>query len=329
MKVPEQSIIEKVFNNEATSEETREVVRWMATKEGQTMLQNRMNHDCEMVTPGHEEEYLGRTIPSEEIYAMIMHKIRIRRFWNYTFKIAAVLIPLALIIGIYMDLNSRVDLFASSGYEEVTVPKGERLELMFQDGSKVYLNSDSHIRYPKKFGLSERKVELSGEGWFEVAKLKDRPFIVKLNELDIQVLGTTFNVNAYKEDPNISIALNTGIIKLTGYTFKPLNLKPGDKAVYDKASGSCMIIKDKGIKKETLWKQNILVFDNTPMQSVLTQLSRRFGCEFKLKDDDVIKYNYTLKTQFTELRVILNELEKISPVKFTITGKEVLVEKKK
>lgn len=329
MKVPEQSTIEKVFNNEATSEETREVVRWMATKEGQTMLQNRMNHDCEMVTPGHEEEYLGRTIPSEEIYAMIMHKIRIRRFWNYTFKIAAVLIPLALIIGIYMDLNSRVDLFASSGYEEVTVPKGERLQLMFQDGSKVYLNSESHIRYPKKFGLSERKVELSGEGWFEVAKLKDRPFIVKLNGLDIQVLGTTFNVNAYKEDPNISIALNTGIIKLTGYTFKPLNLKPGDKAVYDKASGSCTIIHDKEIKKETLWKQNILVFDNTPMQSVLTQLSRRFGCEFKLKDDDVIKYNYTLKTQFTELSIVLNELEKISPVKFTITGKEVLVEKKK
>lgn len=68
-----------------------------------------------------------------------------------------------LIIGLYINLNSRVDLFASSEYKEVTVPKGERLQLMFQDGSKVYLNSDSHIRYPKKFGLKERKVELKKE----------------------------------------------------------------------------------------------------------------------------------------------------------------------
>ena len=228
-----------------------------------------------------------------------MHKIRIRRFWNYTFKIAAVLIPLALIIGIYMDLNSRVDLFASSGYEEVTVPKGERLQLMFQDGSKVYLNSDSHIRYPKKFGLSERKVELSGEGWFEVAKLKDRPFIVKLNELDIQVLGTTFNVNAYKEDPNISIALNTGIIKLTGYTFKPLNLKPGDKAVYDKASGSCMsYLKIRNIQLGYTLPKNILSYFNVSKLRIYASLENFFTfTSYKGIDPEVSGMNYPTMKQ--------------------------------
>jgi len=327
MKIPEQSTIDRVFNNEATHEEIHEVVRWMATKEGQSMLQNRMNHDYEIVNSGHEEEYIGRIIPSEEIYAIIMHKIHMRRFWNFTYKIVAVIIPLALIIGLYINLNSRVDLFASSEYEEVTVPKGERLQLMFQDGSKVYLNSDSHIRYPKKFGLKERKVELKGEGWFEITKLKNRPFIVKLNGINVQVLGTTFDINAYLEDPNISITLNTGIIKLTGYTFKPLNLKPGDKAVYNKASGSCTIYHQAKVKQASLWRQNILVFDNTPMQIVMSTLSRRFGCEFKIENREVLKYHYTLKTQFSDLRLILNELEKISPVRFKINNQIVTVSK--
>lgn len=329
MKIPKQSTIDRVFNNEATHKEVQEVVRWMATKEGQSMLQNRMDHDYETVSPGHEEEYIGRIIPSEEIYAIIMHKIHMRRFWNFTYKIAAVIIPLALIIGLYINLNSRVDLFASSEYEEVTVPKGERLQLMFQDGSKVYLNSDSHIRYPKKFGLKERKVELRGEGWFEVTKLKNRPFIVKLNELDVQVLGTTFDINAYSEDPNISITLNTGTIRLTGYTFKPLNLKPGDKAVYNKASSSCTIYHQVKVKQASLWRQNILVFDNTPMQVVMSTLSRRFGCEFKIESSDIMKYSYTLQTQFSDLRLILDELEKISPVRFTIEGKKVIAKKVK
>ena len=69
-----------------------------------------------------------------------------------------------------------MDLLADDGYDEVYVPNGERMQVLFQDGSKVHLNSGSRIRYPKKFGLSERKVYLEGEAWFEVAKNKNRPF---------------------------------------------------------------------------------------------------------------------------------------------------------
>ena len=113
---------------------------------------------------------------------------------------AAVFIPIALIIGLFIRINSQVDLLADDGYDEVYVPNGERMQVLFQDGSKVHLNSGSRIRYPKKFGLSERKVYLEGEAWFEVAKNKNRPFIVDLSYMDIKVLGTTFDVKAIKRN---------------------------------------------------------------------------------------------------------------------------------
>ena len=140
-----------------------------------------------------------------------LRRQKIRRFIAYA---AAVFIPIALIIGLFIRINSQVDLLADDGYDEVYVPNGERMQVLFQDGSKVHLNSGSRIRYPKKFGLSERKVYLEGEAWFEVAKNKNRPFIVDLSYMDIKVLGTTFDVKAYPEEEAIFVALETGPIEL-------------------------------------------------------------------------------------------------------------------
>ena len=109
---------------------------------------------------GEEEAWIDHPIPSAVMYQNIMRQLRrqkIRRFIAYA---AAVFIPIALIIGLFIRINSQVDLLADDGYDEVYVPNGERMQVLFQDGSKVHLNSGSRIRYPKKFGLSERKVYL-------------------------------------------------------------------------------------------------------------------------------------------------------------------------
>ena len=82
----------------------------------------------------------------------------------------AVLIPFVVLAGLVVQLDKRVDLFGGSGYEEIYVAKGERLQMMFQDGTRVYINSDSRLKYPKKFALSSREVYLEGEAYFEVAK---------------------------------------------------------------------------------------------------------------------------------------------------------------
>ena len=248
MKIPDLSIIEKTLNNEATSEESCEVVRWFKTPEGQAWLAERIDQDEKTIHMGEEEAWIDHPIPSAVMYQNIMRQLRrqkIRRFIAYA---AAVFIPIALIIGLFIRINSQVDLLADGGYDEVYVPNGERMQVLFQDGSKVHLNSGSRIRYPKKFGLSERKVYLEGEAWFEVAKNKNRPFIVDLSYMDIKVLGTTFDVKAYPEEEAIFVALETGSIELKSRSFKSYQLRPGEKAVYNKASGRCEVLRSHDVK---------------------------------------------------------------------------------
>ena len=316
MKIPDLIIIERTLNNEASPEEAREVVHWFKTPEGQAWLAKRMDMDEKAVNIGQEDEWIDHPIPSAIMYQQIMrqlHRQRIRRFIAYA---AAILIPVALFIGLFMRVNSQVDLLANDGYDEVYVPNGERMQVLFQDGSKVHLNSGSHIRYPKKFGLSERKVYLEGEAWFEVAKNKNRPFIVDLSHMDIKVLGTTFDVKAYPEEDAIFIALESGSIELKSKFSQSYQLCPGEKAIYDKASGRCEVIRSHDVKLYSAWRRNVLVFKNAPLSEVIKTVARTYNISFEVRDSTALKYTYTITTDSTNLTTILNELGKITPVLF-------------
>ena len=251
---------------------------------------------------------------------------KIRRFIAYA---AAVFIPIALIIGLFIRINSQVDLLADGGYDEVYVPNGERMQLLFQDGSKVHLNSGSRIRYPKKFGLSERKVYLEGEAWFEVAKNKNRPFIVDLSYMDIKVLGTTFDVKAYPEEEAIFVALETGSIELKSRSFKSYQLRPGEKAVYNKASGRCEVLRSHDVKMYSAWRRNVLVFKSAPLSDVMKTLARTYDISFDVKDSAALRYTYTITTDSVNLTTVLKELEKITPVLFEEKGGKIEVRMKK
>lgn len=310
MKIPDLSIIEKTLNNEATSEESCEVVHWFKTPEGQAWLAERIDQDEKTIHMGEEEEWIDHPIPSAVMYQNIMrqlHRQKIRRFIAYA---AAVLIPIALIIGLFIRINSQVDLLADDGYDEVYVPNGERMQVLFQDGSKVHLNSGSRIRYPKKFGLSERKVYLEGEAWFEVAKNKNRPFIVDLSYMDIKVLGTTFDVKAYPEEEAIFVALETGSIELKSRSFKSYQLRPGEKAVYNKASGRCEVLRSHDVKMYSAWRRNVLVFKSAPLSDVMKTLARTYDISFDVKDSAALRYTYTITTDSVNLTTVLKELEK-------------------
>lgn len=329
MRIPDQSIIEKTLDNEATPEEAREVVHWFKTPEGQAWLAKRMDMDEKAIHMGQEEEWIDHPVPSAVMYQRIvrqLHRQRIRRLIAY---VAAILIPVALFIGLFMRVNSQVDLLADDGYDEVYVPNGERMQVLFQDGSKVHLNSGSRIRYPKKFGLYERKVYLEGEAWFEVAKNKNRPFVVNLSYMDIKVLGTTFDVKAYPEEDAIFIALETGSIELKSKSFKSYQLRPGEKAVYDKLSGRCEVVRSHDVKLYSAWRRNVLVFKSAPLPEVMKTIARTYGVSFEIKDSMALKYTYTITTDSTNLTTVLKELEKITPVLFEEKGGKIEVRMKK
>lgn len=330
MNRPTDKQIEEVLAGIASPEDAKYVAEWFATEEGSDYLEAAMTRDSELIKNEFADLYVNHDIPSKKMQEQIRKNIRMKKLKRICFRVAAVLIPVVLIVGLYIQLNSKVDLFGTSEYEEVVVAKGERIQIMFQDGTKVYINSDSKLRYPKKFALNTREVFLEGEAYFVVAKNKNRPFIVNLSGPAIHVLGTSFNVQDYPENKDIVVCLDEGNINLTLPTEKKYPVQPGERLVYNKENKQCIISKMNDMQRLSMWKQNVIVFKDTPLPEVIKVLNRWYDVDFKVEDEQALKYVYTLTSDNTLLEKVLMDLEKIAPVKFEYNEdkKEVIVKMK-
>lgn len=316
MKNPDILIIEKTLNNEASKEDADVVVRWFKTEKGQKWLSERMDEDEATLEIGREDNWVDHPIPSAQMYNIITNHIKKRKIRHRLLYAAAILLPMILFVSLFIQVNTKVDLFASEEYDVISVPKGERLQVLFQDGSKACLNAGSSIRYPKKFGLFDRKVFLEGEAWFQVEKNKNRPFIVDVSAVKVHVTGTSFNVKAYKEDNKISVALESGSVEIESSSCNTYQLKPGDKAIFDKQSGICKIFRDKEVEMYSAWKVNRLFFRETSVSEVLKTLSRTYNVEFVIKDPAIYRYSCTLIIDTTDINLALTEIETIAPIRF-------------
>ena len=320
MNRPTDKQIEEVLAGIASPEDAKYVAEWFATEEGSDYLEAAMTQDYELIKNEFADLYVDHDIPSKKILEQIRKNIRIKKLKRICFRVAAVLIPVVLIVGLYMQLNSKVDLFGTSEYEEVVVDKGERIQIMFQDGTKVYINSDSKLRYPKKFALNTREVYLEGEAYFVVAKNKNRPFIVNLSGPAIHVLGTSFNVSAYKDDSMIETTLVEGSVKLnvvSGGKRMTQMLKPNEKAEYQKGAGKIKVF---GVNTEydTAWKNGEIIFRNHPMDKVLKTLERHYHVVFEVKDNEILKSIITARFKDEQLPQVLEYLKLASGIQYAI-----------
>lgn len=328
MDKPTDKQIEEVLAGVAPPEVARVVAQWFATDEGRAFLSASFDRDTKEIKPGYEGLFVNHEIPSDEMLVCIRRNIRRKRIRQILFRVAAVVFPFIVLLGLYLQVDSRVDLFGSvDDYEEIYVPKGERIQMMFQDGTRVYINSDSRLKYPKKFALGNRKVYLEGEAYFIVSKNKQRPFIVNLGGPAIHVLGTSFDVRAYPENKDITVCLNEGRINLTLPSEKEYPLQPGEKLVYDRTSNHCVISKNANARLFSLWKQNVISFKDTPLAEVIEVLNRWYNVDFRVEDEAAWNVQYTLISENTLLEKVLKDLEKIAPVRFKYdeTKKEVFV----
>lgn len=322
MNKPDEKIIEKVLAGLATPTEASTVAKWFATEEGAAYLTKRFYEESEVISQEDAELLIDHEIPGDKMFEMVCGKIRKKRRLRYIGRVAAVLLPLVLVIGLYFRMDAQVDLFGNGQIEDIYVPKGERTQMVFQDGTRIYINSDSHLRYPVKFGLNKREVEFEGEAYFKVAKNENRPFIVKLGETKVRVLGTSFNVEAYPQNKHITVELDEGKIGMQLAVGKEVTLHPGESFVYDKTTCLYRIDKVENIGHASVWKDNILSFKDEKIENVITELERWFDVEFitdrRLTDNILI----TLSSQNSSLESVLSELEKISPLTFRYDKKQ-------
>jgi transmembrane sensor len=170
-------------------------------------------------------------------------------------------------------------------YNTITTVRGRQYRLVLADGSKVWLNAASSIRYPANFTGKERKVEITGEVYLEVAKDANKPFFVTVRGMEIQVLGTHFNVNAYEDEADAVTTLIEGSVKVSKKDVSVM-LAPGQQAQL-RMNGAIGVIKNADVAAAVAWKNGYFSFDNTGIESVMRQLSRWYDIDVSYEGDRV------------------------------------------
>ena len=207
-------------------------------------------------------------------------------------------------------------------FNTLSTPTGGQYNIVLADGTKVYLNAVSSIKYPTQFNGDQRIVELDGEAYFEVAKNKNKPFIVKSGDQDIEVLGTHFNVHAYDNESVVKTTLLEGSVAVN-YKNQKAILKPGQQSnVSDKFNK--ITIKQVDTEAAIAWKNGRFKFDNADLKTVMRQLERWYGIKVEYRGDvsDVRFNGGTFMNK--NLSEVLKVLE-LSNIKFKVEGKTIIV----
>lgn len=318
-------IINKVIAETASKEEAGEVIHWLSsTIEGQQCLSNLLDRDAYLMETESGTDASLSPLQSDLLYERIDRDIRNNRIRRFSFKVAAVLLPLLLVTGFGLYIDTRSDFFSKITYSEVYVPRGEDARIYFQDGTEVFLNADTRIGYPNQFGLGKREVFLEGEAYFHVASRKRRPFVVHAQNTRIEVLGTSFNVNAYNDNDKVQVVLDEGATSFHVHA-DTYPMTPGQQIEYDKATRRVVSRNLVNPANASLWKQNVIYFYDSPLDEVLRVLERKFNVQFHVQSPAVLNYSYTLTTKQSDIEAVLKELQKIAPVRFVVKGDTVTV----
>ena len=287
------------------------------------LITNRQNHRFEdQLMESRRIVSEIETIDSRAAFRQVQNRIqkekRSVQVLSIAMRVAAVLfIPLLLASSwlFYKQLNQ--DKASRFAIQEITSPPGVRSPVVLPDGSKVWLNAESTIRFRIPFSSECRNVDLMGEAFFEVVKNPKQPFFVQSGNVKVKVLGTRFNYKAFSDDKNIEVMLEEGKIALTiktGADKMDAVLNPGDHEIIEKETGET-IIRNENISKYIAWHMGKLVFDNTSMSEVALMLERWFGVDVIVQDSEILNYRFTTTFENESLPQVIELLGLSSPIR--------------
>ncbi len=212
-------------------------------------------------------------------------------------------------------------------FNELEVPRGGEYKVRLADGTLVYLNSATRMKYPVKFDEKERKVYLSGEAYFEVAKDPERPFFVEMEGVEVRVYGTSFNVNTHQEG-NIQTVLVKGSIgvKVLSSGMESM-IRPGQMAEF-KQGNTKVDVKDVNVAVYTDWKDGIFRFENQRLEDILAVLSNWYDMNVFYQTVSVKELHFSgYMERYKDVSVILEAITLSTGVTFSVQGKTIIVSK--
>ena len=209
-------------------------------------------------------------------------------------------------------------------FHTLEIPRGGEYLLTLSDGTMIYLNSESTLSFPVKFQGKERKVYLTGEAYFKVAKNTEHPFVVTAGELEVLVTGTTFGVRAYKDEKDIQTTLESGqvTVKVEG---KSVKLVPNKQVLFNKSTMG-LEVRDVDVDLYLAWVDGRLVYDNCPLEKILTDLGRWYNIDVFYSRDELRSYQFSLNMKkHEEFTQVLELIGKTGEVQFEIKDNTVIV----
>lgn len=347
------TLLYKYLQNDCNRKELKKILPWMNDPSNADTIEEMIREDWDLFNFSEKadvsssfETILLKIKKENSPQLPVENEHRIRKL---LLRIAAMFIlPVAIGYSTYL-ISSGHKTEEVVLFNEITAPLGSKTIIKLGDSTKVWLNSGSTLRYPQKFSGKYREVALTGEAYFDVKRKPDQPFIVKTPEINIKVLGTSFNVKAYPEEGTVETTLVKGLISITRSNEElnsknALYLNPHQRATYVKEQGKIFlaetekaIVKKEPIVEENLkrkekiilssysdpepftaWKDEKLVFKNEEFESLCIKLQRWYGVEINLKNEALRKYHYTGILQKETINDVMKILGYTMPIKYCI-----------
>ncbi|WP_418542747.1 FecR family protein [Parabacteroides goldsteinii] len=300
-------LLDKFYDNKATESEKRQLAgllndpdRW--TDDFDKIWDHSFGH-----MPDSTDERIFKAITATANPT----KINIRKFFMRMVTCAAVFGAVAISL-FYWNENRLL-----TKYNDMTVEvgHGQKSDISLPDGTIVYLNADSKLRYGSHFNGKQRQVELTGEAYFDVAKDAQSPFIVKAGDIQVRALGTSFNVHAYPDDENITTYLAEGSV-IVSSPDQSLHLSPGEVAVYSLADTRMTKKQEEDDRLFIAWMNNEMVFNDEPILNIIKLLERNYNVKFEIKSDKLNSITFTGTLKNASLQSTLYALQFTSSVSY-------------
>ena len=270
-----------------------------------------------------EEDSTHVLASADEMYKNIEKKFarHTHSFTVYSFlkAAAAVLLLLGSLSWYYFKYRQEVE------YAYATAKEADPIKVSLEDGSAVWLNRHSQLKYPKHFGADKREVFLDGEAYFEVKKESARPFFVHFDKSEVKVLGTTFNVKSFSHETDRYVTLLVGIVNVK-HKEREVNMAPGEEIHIDKSGETKKYKADLAISMA--WREKVFQFQQAPLTEVTAAIKRWYGVDIQIPDKQLHRRRVTIRiNQREKLYAVLSALTESVGLKYKIEGEGVVISK--
>lgn len=326
MKDPiDYKILKNFAGGRYSLKEFKLITRWFDSKEYEAELKETIGQHWKEFQVGSDENMKDLSIIFNQLKQKIRQekpaiqlKARILRI--YSSFAAILLVPLFLysVYSTFLFSNES----AKPAWIEIISPQGARTQFQLPDGTKGWLNSGTHLKYASNFE-NDRHVELAGEAWFEVVHNMDKPFVVSTPMLDVQVLGTKFNVTALPSETVTEVVLQEGKVNVisTDVAFSD-EMKPNEKFTYNKKLRT-INIQTVNAEQFIAWKDGLLIFRNEPLSEVLNRIGRWYNVRFVIEDPELVKFRYRATFQEEQVEEVIRLIALTVPIEYEIERRTI------